>query len=142
MKNAIELIKRYEGLSLSAYKCPAGVWTIGWGYTKGVRHGMVITGARAEELLREEVAAILARLDSVCAGASVCLTANQRSALASFIFNVGFGAFSRSTLWRLIRQNPADPNISHEFARWKYAGGKALPGLIRRRREEAALYFQ
>ncbi len=141
MENAILLIKKYEGLSLSAYQCPAGVWTIGWGHTRGVRPGQVITGAMANELLQKDVESIFAKLDAMCADAAVILSPNQRSALASFIFNVGIGAFRRSTLWKLVRRNPADPNISPEFARWKYASGKVLPGLIRRRKEEAILYF-
>lgn len=142
MKNAIDLIKRYEGVSLSAYQCPAGVWTIGWGHTRGVRPGQVISGDTANNLLQKDVKSIFEKLDAMCADAGITLSGNQRSALVSFIFNVGIGAFRRSTLWRLIRLNPYDPAISPEFARWKYADGKAMPGLIRRRREEAALYFK
>lgn len=142
MKNAIELIKRYEGLSLTAYQCPAGIWTIGWGHTRTVRQGDVITSEEAENLLRNDVAEISKQLDKWCGQYDVKLSGNQRSALISFIFNVGFGAFKHSTLWKLVRVNPCDAAISQQFARWKYADGKLMSGLMRRRRDEAMLYFK
>lgn len=135
------MIKKFESLRTEAYRCPAGVWTIGWGHTEGVRPGQTITEAEAEALLRADVEAIEARLDALTREAGVTLTDNRRTALVSFIFNVGFSAFSRSTLWRKIKADPDDPAIAAEFARWKYAGGKIMPGLVRRRSQEAALYF-
>lgn len=135
------MIKKFESLRTEAYRCPAGVWTIGWGHTEGVRPGQTITEAEAEALLRADVEAIEARLDALTREAGVTLSENRRTALVSFIFNVGFGAFSRSTLWCKIKDDPDDPAIAAEFARWKYAGGKVMPGLVRRRSQEAALYF-
>ncbi|MBE6304922.1 MAG: lysozyme [Bacteroidales bacterium] len=142
MENAISLIKRFEGLSLSAYRCPAGVWTIGWGHTKNVRPLMSVSHAEADELLRNDVSEIFTKLTQLSAEANVTLSSNQLSALTSFIFNVGFSAFRRSTLWKLIRENPDNPDIARQFAKWKYAAGKVMSGLVRRRREEATLYFK
>ncbi len=129
------LIKEFEGLRLEAYRCPAGVWTIGWGHTSGVVPGQKITEAEAERLLDEDLRPVLAALP---AG----LTENQRAALASLCFNIGVSAFLASTIRRLAAANPQDPRIPAEFLRWKYSRGKALPGLLRRRQAEAALYSQ
>ena len=68
------------------------------------------------------------------------LNQNQYDALCSFIYNVGVGAFNRSTLKRLISQNPNDPLIGSEFLKWKKAGGKVVQGLINRRIDESNLY--
>lgn len=129
-----QLIKRFEGLRLEAYRCPAGIWTIGYGHTAGVCEGMKITEAEAERLLHEDLMPVLAVLPSG-------LNANRRAALASFVFNVGVGAFGRSTLRRMVIENQDNPQIADEFARWRYGGGKVLPGLVARRRAEAELYF-
>lgn len=137
----MDLIKKYESLRTEAYRCPAGVWTIGWGHTEGVREGQTVTAAEAEALLRADVGAISAQLDALARDSGVVLTDCRRRALVSFIFNVGFNAFSSSRLWRIIRADPDDPAIAGEFARWKYAAGKVMAGLVRRRAEEAALYF-
>ncbi len=128
------LIKQFEGLRLEAYRCPAGVWTIGYGHTSGVRQGMRITEADADRLLRQDLEPVLAALPEG-------LNANRRAALASFVFNVGIGAFNRSTLRRMVVEDAGNPRIADEFARWCYGGGKVLPGLVARRRAEAELYF-
>ena len=92
------LIKQFEGLRLEAYRCPAGIWTIGYGHTAGVSEGMKITEVEAERLLLEDLKPVLAVLPSG-------LNANRRAALASFVFNVGVGAFCRSTIRRLVIEN-------------------------------------
>lgn len=122
-------------MRLRAYKCVAGVWTIGWGHTSGVKAGMSISVGQAEELLRADVESVFRRLRLNRFGT------NRRAALASFAFNVGVGAMERSTLWRKVRANPADASIADEFRRWKYAGGKAQPSLLRRREKELEVYF-
>ncbi|MDE7334988.1 MAG: lysozyme [Muribaculaceae bacterium] len=136
MEKAIELIKEFEGLRLRAYKCVAGVWTIGWGHTGGVKAGMSISAGQAEELLRADVESVFRRLGLSRFGV------NRRAALASFAFNVGVGAMQRSRLWRKVCANQADESIADEFRRWKYAGGKVQQGLIHRREKELSLYFQ
>lgn len=133
----IELIKRHEGFRANAYKCPAGVWTIGYGHTRGVNNGDVITKEQGERLLRQD----LQEAEQAVNSQGLVLNQNQFDALVSFVFNVGVGNFSRSTLLRKLKVNTNDAAISYEFSRWKHGGGKVLPGLVKRRKEEAELYF-
>lgn len=139
MDKAIELIKEFEGLRTTAYQCQAGIWTIGWGHTDGIKRGDTISVDEAERLLCNDVANLRSLIREQLHGTQ--LTDNQEAALLSFAFNVGFAALLRSTLWRKVCCNPNDTTIANEFARWKYAGGKVLPGLIKRRAKEAATYF-
>lgn len=133
----IELIQRHEGLRLQAYKCPADVWTIGYGHTRTAKQGLVITPLQAQELLKEDL------LTAENAVNNLHLNVNQvqYDALVSFVFNLGSGNFQRSTLLKKIKANANDPAISSEFAKWIRGGGRVLPGLVKRRREEAELYF-
>ena len=133
----IALIKEFDGLRLKAYQCPGGVWTIGYGHTAGVKPGMVITEAQAEEYLKADLIAFERYLN----GLGLALNQNQFDALISFIYNVGTGNFSRSTLLRKVRANPQDNSIMDEFLRWVYSKGRVLPGLQRRRLAEMKLYF-
>ena len=133
----IALIKEFEGLRVKAYQCPGGVWTIGYGHTAGVKPGMVITKAQAEEYLKADLIAFERYLN----GLGLALNQNQFDALVSFIYNVGTGNFSSSTLLRKIRVNPQDNSIMDEFLRWVYSKGRVLPGLQRRRLDEMKLYF-
>ena len=133
----IALIKEFEGLRLKAYKCPGGVWTIGYGHTAGVKPGMVISEAQAEEYLMADLIAFEKHLN----GLGLALNQNQFDALVSFIYNVGTGNFSSSTLLRKVRANPLDNSIMDEFLRWVYSKGRVLPGLQRRRLAEMKLYF-
>ena len=133
----IALIKEFEGLRLKAYKCPGGVWTIGYGHTAGVKPGMVISEAQAEEYLKADLIAFEKYLNDL----GLALNQNQFDALISFIYNVGTGNFSSSTLLRRVRVNPQDNSIMDEFLRWVYSKGRVLPGLQRRRLAEMKLYF-
>ena len=133
----ITLIKEFEGLRLKAYLCPGGVWTIGYGHTAGVKPGMVISEAQAEEYLKADLIAFERYLN----GLGLALNQNQFDALISFIYNVGTGNFSNSTLLRKVRANPQDNSIMDEFLRWVYSKGRVLPGLQRRRLAEMKLYF-
>ena len=133
----IALIKEFEGLRLKAYKCPGGVWTIGYGHTAGVKPGMVISEAQAEEYLKADLIAFEKYLN----GLGLALDQNQFDALISFIYNVGTGNFSSSTLLRKVKANPQDNSIMDEFLRWVYSKGRVLPGLQRRRLAEMKLYF-
>ena len=138
-ERCIELIKRFEGCRLEAYRCPAGVWTIGYGHTKGVKPGQRITQEEAERLLREDAARI--EEDVRIALGGLRLSDCKIDALVSFVFNVGIGAFGTSTLARKVKANPDDASIRSEFLRWVFAGGNRLQGLVRRREEEAKMYF-
>lgn len=136
--NALEIIKKNEGLRLTAYLDVVGVPTIGWGSTRGVKMGMTITEAQAEELLRKDVQVAENDVNSH----NIALNQNQFDALVSFTFNLGGGNLRKSTLLRKIKANPCDPTIKEEFDRWVYAGGKVMNGLIKRRKEESELYFR
>lgn len=132
----LDIVKRFEGLRLKAYLCPAKVWTIGYGSTGShVKPGMTITAEQAEELLRSD----LRRFEDCVAENAPDSTENQFSAMVSFAFNVGEGAFRESTLLRLHRDGRHEL-AAMQFHRWTRGGGKVLPGLVKRRAAEAALY--
>ena len=139
-----DLIKRFEGCKLKAYKCPAGVWTIGYGntfYEDGtkVKEGDVITQERAEELFDIIINDFVRMTDALVKSD---VTENNFSALVSFTFNVGTGNLRRSTLLRKVNANPKDPSIRAEFMKWTKANNVVLKGLVRRREAEAKLYEQ
>ena len=98
--DGINIIKTFEGLFLKSYLCPAKIWTIGWGSTKGVKRGMVITVQEAEQRLLDDIAPIENYLNNL----GIDLNQNQFDALCSFIFNLGVGNFSSSTLLKLIKK--------------------------------------
>lgn len=134
----IALIKSFEGLKLKAYKCPAGIWTIGYGHTKGVKEGQVITEDQADKFLTED----LFDAEMAVNEQSLSLTQNQFDALVSFTYNLGSGNFQKSTLLKKTKANANDPTIKEEFAKWNKAGGVVLSGLTRRRAAESNLYFE
>ncbi len=135
-QKGLDLIKSFEGLRLSAYKCPADVWTIGYGTTAGVKPGQTITKERAEELLRDDVKRFE---DQVLRLVKVPLTQGQLDALVSFTYNLGAANLGNSTLLRLL--NAGDyKGAAAQFDRWTNAGGKELPGLVKRRAAERALF--
>ena len=147
-KSAYVLIHTFEGCRLHAYKCPAGVWTIGWGHTAGVYEGMTITREQANEFLEQDLRIFEDNLtfalgldDKDRMPNGLPISQHQFDALLSFTYNVGTGNLARSTLLRKVKANPKDPSIRGEFSRWVYGGGKRLPGLVRRRKMEADLYF-
>ncbi|NUB24322.1 lysozyme [Azospirillum brasilense] len=138
--DALALVRHFEGLYLSAYLCPAGVPTIGYGHTAGVRMGQTITSLQAEVYLRTDMAEAGAAVDRLV---KVPLTDRQRGALASFVFNLGAGALQSSTLLRLLNQRDYE-GAAGQFGRWVYAtvnGEKVqLDGLKKRRAAEAKLF--
>jgi lysozyme len=133
----IQLIKQHEGLRLEAYVCPAGKWTIGYGHTRTAARGLKITEEQADALLRQDIA--FAELAVRQMG--VQLTQGQYDALVSFVFNVGIGAFRNSTLRQMVIDRKPDAEVAAQFGRWVYAGNRRLPGLVNRRKDEAALYL-
>lgn len=132
----IDLIKHFEGFRSNAYLCPANVWTIGYGSTRGVKRGDRITEAAASARLLKEVTEFAAGVDRLV---KVPLTDNQRGAVVSFAYNVGTGALSRSTLLKKLNQGDFT-GASAEFLRWNKANGRVLAGLTRRRAAEQALF--
>jgi len=142
---ALRIIKEFEGLELKAYKCPAGVWTIGYGTTRingrPVGAGMSIDTKRAEELLRKEIEDTFAPAVFDLLPMARSWTPKQQAAIISFAFNLGVGSLERSTLRkRLLAGEPADKVVREELPRWNKVGGSALPGLSRRRAAEVALF--
>lgn len=141
----IRLIQHYEGVKLKAYKCPAGVWTIGYGHTgKDVKEGMTISAQRATDLLREDVADFAADVNSLL---KVRVTQRQFDALVSFAFNVGSDidlddipeGLGDSTLLKFVNKGDF-AKAANEFPKWNKANGKVLPGLVKRRAAERALF--
>jgi lysozyme len=144
-KKGIEMMHHYEGLKLTAYLCPAKVWTIGYGNTfyedgSKVKAGDKITKERADQLFinitNKNFAEPLLKL------IKVKFNENQFSALVCFAYNVGTGALAKSTLLKKVNINPNDLTIRNEFLKWNKAGGKVLNGLTKRRESEANLYFE
>jgi lysozyme len=138
--NAINLIKQFEGFKDKAYLCPAKKWTIGFGSTmwndgKKVKEGEKITMQGAENLLLWD----LGKRVKVLEGLNI--NQNQIDSLCSFIYNIGIGAFNKSTMLKLIKENPSNPKIKDEFIKWRNKGSKFENGLRRRREAEANLYF-
>jgi lysozyme len=140
-KNCIDLIKRFEGLRLKSYLCPAKIATIGYGSTmwndsKPVKLGEVITIEGAEKLLMLDLKKRSAAIQNLN------LNQNQFDSILSIIYNIGIGAFQRSTLLKKIKVNPNDPTIKDEFLRWVNKGSAFESGLTKRRLAEAKLYYE
>lgn len=139
--NGIALIKRFEGCKLGAYKCPAGVWTIGYGHTSAagpptVTPDLTITQQSADEILRRD----LEKFEKgVAALLNVSLTSAQNDALVAFAYNVGLFALQNSTLLKRINAKDFD-RVPAEFMKWTKANGRELPGLVKRRRAETAMW--
>ena len=135
-QEGLSLIKKFEGCELEAYKCAAGVWTIGYGSTDGVNEGMEISQERAEMLLLEDVAVFE---ESVNKLVEVPLEQNQFDALVSWTFNLGSTNLKNSTLLKVLNDKDYE-GVPAQIKRWNKAGGKVLQGLIRRREAEALLF--
>jgi lysozyme len=133
----IDLIKGFEGLQLKPYKCPAGVWTIGYGHTAGVKEtSAAITETQAVNYLKEDVQGAE---DTVRRLVNVPLTQNQFDALVSFVFNIGETQFASSTMLTKLKGKDY-AGAAEEFDRWKFAGGKVLNGLVNRRAKEKQFF--
>lgn len=132
----LDIVKEAEGLRLSAYLCPAGIPTIGYGHTKGVKLGDTCTKEQAEKWLENDF--FTAKQD-VKAVVKVPLKENQLDALASFVFNLGVRKLTQSTL--LKKLNAGDySGAAAEFDKWVFAGNVKLNGLIKRRAKERKLF--
>ena len=135
-QNGIDLIKHFEGCELKAYKCPAGVWTIGYGHIKGVQEGDVITEQQADEMLVEELHEYENYVNTLV---DVPLNQNQYDALVSWVYNLGGGNLKASTLLKVLNSGDYS-GVPAQIMRWNKAGGKVLEGLTRRRQAEADLF--
>lgn len=134
--DGIDLIKKWEGLKLEAYLCPANVWTIGYGHTRTAKPGMKITQTEAERLLRSD----LQKFEQAVRNAvKVDLTENQFAALVSWVYNIGEGAMKSSTLLKKLNAGDYD-SVPSELMRWNKVKGKPVKGLTNRRAAEAGLW--
>lgn len=133
----LALTEQFEGCRLAAYQDQVGVWTIGYGHTgPEVCAGMNITLEQAEALLQKDVSSAAAFVNQAV---MVVLTQEEFDALVDFVFNLGAGAFAKSTLLRVL--NAGDfAAAAAQFAVWDRAGGEVVAGLLRRRQAETALF--
>ena len=130
-EKGIDLIKKYEGCHLTAYRCPAGIWTIGYGHIKDVKQGMTITQAQADEFLKQDCVASEKAVNAL--GRE--LNQNQFDALVSFTFNCGAGNL------KTLCNNRTLEVIAEKILLYNKGGGKVLNGLVKRRKEERALFL-
>ncbi len=131
------IIMLFEGCRLEAYKCPAGITTIGYGHTGDVEMGNRITQHQAEAILEFD----LHRFEQGVSDLAPKANPNQFSAMVCLAFNVGLSAFKKSRL--LARHLEGNHRVAAlEFGKWIHGGGKILPGLVKRRAAEAALYLE
>lgn len=141
----LALIKAFEGRALQAYRCPAGVWTIGFGHTSAagappVKPGMRISIDEAERILSNDIDIFEDGVAKLLRKARVnVVEPHEFDAMVSLAFNIGLGAFARSTvLARYLRGDKAGAGAAFSF--WVKANGQTLPGLVRRRKAEAKLF--
>jgi GH24 family phage-related lysozyme (muramidase) len=133
------LLKKFEGCKLKAYRCPAGILTIGYGHTSAagapeVTEGMTITQQEAEDILKKD---LVKYEQAVLAMVKVPLAQNQYDVLVDFIYNAGGGNLKTSTMLKKVNAGDFDA-VPDELMKWTKGGGKVLPGLVRRRQAEAA----
>lgn len=132
------LIKKWEGKRLTAYDDGTGVWTIGYGHTKGVKKGQTITDAQADAYFDEDVRVF----EDFVAQLDLSLLQNQFDALCCLIYNIGATQFLRSTLYGVLKETLTDKQrISAAWSMWNMAGGRVLQGLKNRRNDEINFYF-
>lgn len=135
-QDGINLIKEFEELRLTPYLCPAKIWTIGYGHTRTVRSGQLLTPAQADQLLEEDLRLFERAVSRLV---TVPLSNNQFSALVCFMFNVGTGNFESSTLLKLLNRGWYE-QVPAQLMRWNRANGEVLGGLARRRAAEGRLW--
>jgi len=134
----IALIQQFEGFRSNAYRDPVGIWTIGYGFIKGVREGDVITKEQAVTRLKRELTEYEAAVFSATHGKT---TQSEFDALVCFAFNIGVEGMRKSSVIKA--HNRCDKQAAaRAFGLWNKAGGKVFPGLTRRRAAESALYLE
>lgn len=134
----VKLIRDSEGCELTAYQCPAGVWTIGWGYTgNDIKKGLVWTQEKADECL---LVIAMKTIDYTLKASPILKTASpsKQAAIADFIYNLGIGNYKSSTLKKKVDEGRWSEAFT-EIQRWNKCGGKVLKGLTVRRNKEATL---
>ena len=142
-QNGVNFIKSHEALRLKAYQDSKGVWTIGWGHTKNVHPGDVITREQAEQFIRDDFAWVERALnaDLVAGRDKPLVTQNEFDALCSLVFNIGSDAYLDSTVRRKIKQGDKMA-AARAFKMWVYSDHKFIQGLANRRADEVRLFLQ
>jgi len=135
-QEGLALIKKFEGCKLESYQCAAGVWTIGFGSTSGIKEGMEISQERADALLLEDVEVFE---EAVNKAVQVPLEQHEFDALVSWTFNLGPSNLNSSTMLKVLNDNKKS-EVPAQMRRWNKAGGETLQGLIRRREAESLLF--
>jgi len=140
-QEGLALIKRFEGFRAKAYRCPAGVWTIGYGHTSQsgapeIKAGMRLSRQKASPILAKDIERFAG---GVRRAATVTLNEQQFSALVSFAYNVGLAAFRSSSVLKAVNQSDFAA-VPRRLSLWVKADGRVLPGLVKRRAAEAALF--
>mgnify|MGYP003144048138 FL=1 len=135
-QEGVNLIKKFEGFEEEAYKCPAGVWTIGYGHTKDVMKGDFWSEAYAEHMLEVELEEYSEYINDLV---EVELNQNQFDALVSWVYNLGPTNLKSSTLLKVLNEGDFD-EVPRQIRRWNKASGEVLEGLVRRREAEALLF--
>ena len=136
-QKGVSLIKSFEGLRLKSYQDSVGVWTIGYGATRGITSGMAITKEQAERMLVNDVGRFEPEIGRLV---KVALNQGQWDALMSFTYNVGAANLGSSTLLKLL--NSGDyAGAAEQFPRWNKAGGQVLAGLTKRRAAERMMFL-
>lgn len=136
MKSSQKLLTQitlFEGYSEKAYKCSAGVWTCGYGHTRGVTKSTVCNRTQAKKWLEED----LRPCEDFCNTIKEIDTQGKFDSCVDFCFNLGVDAFKKSTLLKLIRKKEKNEVIKKEFEKWVYAKGQRLNGLVKRRKWES-----
>jgi lysozyme len=137
-KTGLALTEQFEGCRLTAYQDQVGVWTIGYGHTgPDVTPGLTITQQQAEDLLASDVSSAASAVNNFV---TVQLTQNEFDALVDFVFNLGSGAFAKSTLLRSLNAGQF-ATAAAQFDEWDHAGGAVVAGLLRRRQAETNLFI-
>lgn len=137
LEKATALIKQWEDCKLTAYLCPAGVWTIGWGATgQGIGPGVTWTQAKADRRLAADVASFA---DAVRSAVKVPTEPHEMAALTSLAYNIGAQAFRDSTLLRKLNAEDMQ-GAANEFPKWRMADGEVSQGLVNRRAAERAIF--
>ena len=135
-QDGLKLIKKFEGCDLKSYQDSVGVWTIGYGHTKGVEEGQEITQDEGEEMLASELGEYEGYINDMV---ECDLEQHQFDALVAWVYNLGPTNLRSSTMLKRLNANDLD-DVPNQIKRWDKAGGKVLQGLVRRREAEALMF--
>ena len=135
-ENGLELIKKFEGCETTAYQDSVGVWTIGFGHTKGVEEGQTCSIEDAESMLADEMDEYEGYINNMV---KVELQQHEFDALVAWVYNLGPTNLGESTMLKVLNEGQFD-RVPDEMNRWTRAGGKILEGLVRRRQAESLMF--